>query len=113
MYEIFEKLLEENGVTAYKVSKDTGIGRSTFTDWKNGRSKPGSDKLIKISEYFGVSVEYLTTGKEANSQFSDANAHLVAKIRADRELSAALQKYFEFSDVKKKHVIELINLLSE
>ena len=33
MYEIFVKLLEKYGVTAYKVSKATGIGGSTFTDW--------------------------------------------------------------------------------
>ena len=32
MYEIFEKLLEEKGVTAYAVSKATGIRPSTFTD---------------------------------------------------------------------------------
>lgn len=113
MYKIFEKLLADNNVTAYKVSKETGIGRSTFTDWKNGRSVPGTDKMIKIADYFGVSVEYLKTGKETIDKYSDENARLVAKIRNDADLSSALQKYFGFSDVKKKHVIELINLLSE
>lgn len=111
MYEIFEKLLKEHNITAYKVGKATGIAGSTFSDWKNGRSVPGLDKMIKISDYFGVSVEYLKTGKETTDNFSDENARLVAKIRNDAELSSALQKYFELSDVKKKHVIELINLL--
>ena len=64
MWEIFEKLIKEKGLTAYKVSQATGIGRSTFTDWKNGRSMPGTDKLIKIAEFLEVSVEYLKTGKE-------------------------------------------------
>lgn len=64
MWEIFEKLIKEKGLTAYKVSQATGIGRSTFTDWKNGRSMPGTDKLIKIAEFLDVSVEYLKTGKE-------------------------------------------------
>lgn len=64
MYEIFVKLLEKYGVTAYKVSKATGIAGSTFTDWKNGRSAPKQDKLQKIADYFGVSIEYLMTGKQ-------------------------------------------------
>ena len=64
MYEIFVKLLEKYGLTAYKVSKATGIAGSTFSDWKNGRSNPKQDKLQKIADYFGVSLEYLMTGKE-------------------------------------------------
>lgn len=64
MYEIFVKLLDKYGVTAYKVSKATGIAGSTFTDWKNGRSTPKQDKLQKIADYFGVTVDYLMTGKE-------------------------------------------------
>ena len=64
MYEIFVKLLEKYGVTAYKVSKATGIGGSTFTDWKNGRSVPKQDKLQKIADYYGVTIDYLMTGKE-------------------------------------------------
>lgn len=64
MYEIFVKLLEKYGVTAYKVSKATGIAGSTFTDWKTGRSTPKQDKLQKIADYFGVTVDYLMTGKD-------------------------------------------------
>ncbi len=53
----------------------------------------------------------METGKEET--YSNESAHLVAKIRKDTELSKALLKYFELSDAKKKHVVELINLLSE
>ncbi len=59
MYETFEKLLIMNNVTAYKVSKDTGIPYSALSEWKMGRSTPKQDKLMKIAEYFGVSIDYL------------------------------------------------------
>lgn len=65
MYEIFSKLLQEHGVTPYKVSKETGVSQSTLSDWKRGVSTPKIDKLQKIANYFGVSVEYLQTGKES------------------------------------------------
>jgi len=59
MYEIYLKLLREKGLRASDVSKATGIPPSTFTDWKTGRSKPKQEKLEKLAEFFGVSVDYL------------------------------------------------------
>ncbi|HIW82666.1 MAG TPA: helix-turn-helix domain-containing protein [Candidatus Acetatifactor stercoripullorum] len=111
MYEIFLKLLEQKGVTAYKVGKTTGIASSTFSDWKSGRSVPKQEKLQKIADYFGVTVEYLMTGQ--NSKYSDADAILDVRISEDFELKEAIKKYYSLDDRKKKHVIELINLLSE
>ena len=63
MYEIFESLMKEKGVRAANISKATGIPGSTFSDRKSGRSKPKQEKLQKIADYFGVTVEYLMTGK--------------------------------------------------
>ncbi len=90
MYEIFVKLLEKHGVTAYKVSKATGIAGSTFTDWKNGRSVPKQDKLQKIADYFGVSIDYLMTGedKEGGEKYylNDETAAIAQDIFENKEL---------------------------
>ncbi|QIB68225.1 helix-turn-helix transcriptional regulator [Aminipila butyrica] len=59
MYEIFEELLKNNGLTAYKVSQEAKVPQSTLSDWKRGRSIPKVDKLQKLADYFGVSVDYL------------------------------------------------------
>lgn len=64
MYEIYCKLRDERKVRDADVVKETGITKSTFSDWKNGRSKPKQEKLQKIADYFGVTVDYLMTGKE-------------------------------------------------
>ena len=45
MYEKYVELRDKKGVTDYRVSVDTGITKSTFADWKSGRSKPKMDKL--------------------------------------------------------------------
>ena len=58
MYEVFEKLLAERNVTAYKVAKETGIATATLSDWKNGKSTPKINKLQKIADYLGVPVGY-------------------------------------------------------
>lgn len=62
-YDIFENLLNINKTTVYRVSKDTGISASTFSDWKSGRSAPKIDKIKIIANYFGVSLDYMLTGE--------------------------------------------------
>ena len=58
MYKKYEKLLEERGETSYQVSKATGVGQNTLSNWKTGRSQPKVDKLQKIADHFGVPVSY-------------------------------------------------------
>lgn len=58
MYKNYVELRDKKGVTDYQVSKDTGITKSTFSDWKAGRSKPKADKLKLLAEYFGVDIGY-------------------------------------------------------
>lgn len=72
MYEIFERLLAENNVTAYRVSKETGITTATLTSWKQGKYTPKPEKLQKIADYFEVSLDYLMTGKKDSSTKSVA-----------------------------------------
>ncbi len=66
MYEIFAKLLEEKGLKAADVTRATGIKSPVFSEWKKGKSKPNTEKMIKIANYLGVTVEYLTTGENSS-----------------------------------------------
>ncbi len=58
MYKKYEELRDKQGVTDYRVSKDTGIPKSTFSEWKSGRSNPKVGKLKILADYFGVSIDY-------------------------------------------------------
>lgn len=58
MYQKYVELRDKHNVTDYRVSVETGITKSTFTDWKQGRSEPKIDKLSKIAAYFDVPLEY-------------------------------------------------------
>lgn len=64
MYDIFEKLCAEKGVTPYRVCKETGLTTSTISNWKAGRYTPKADKLQKIADFFGVSIEFLMGTEE-------------------------------------------------
>ena len=115
MYEIFLKLLEEKGVSAYKVGKATGIAGSTFTDWKTGRSAPKQDKLQKIADYFGVTLDYLMTGEEQNSPYSDDMADLFVEISRSNDVNRIkrlLSYYMDLNERDKDSVDSIVESLS-
>ena len=115
MYEIFLKLLEEKGVSAYKVGKATGIAGSTFTDWKTGRSAPKQDKLQKIADYFGVTLDYLMTGEDQNSPYSDDMADLFVEISRSNDVNRIkklLSYYINLNEREKDSVDSIVESLS-
>lgn len=59
-FERVEELLKRNGITAYKLSKETGVDNSTLSNWKRGLYSPKPDKLRPIADFFNVSVDYIT-----------------------------------------------------
>ncbi len=67
-YENFEKLCNIKNVKPGTVSKATGISTATLTSWKQGKYTPKQDKLQLIADFFGVTVDYLMTGKEPEKQ---------------------------------------------
>lgn len=90
MYEVFELLLSKFDVTPYRVSKETGISTATLSDWKNGRSTPKQDKLKKIADYFGVSLDYLMSGKEEPEK-----KEITITTKDERDISKKLNRIMD------------------
>lgn len=53
------KLMEERGETQENIAKAVGKTRQTISQYVNGVSEPGYDALVKIADYFDVSIDYL------------------------------------------------------
>ena len=78
-YARFEALLYQHSTTVYRVSKETGIAPSTFSDWKSGRSTPKADKLRRIADHFGITIDSLY-GSEIGEK-TDLSAYLNVRAR--------------------------------
>jgi len=53
----FMQLLQNT--TAYKLSKATGIREGNISRWKNLDELPSAENLVKVADYFDVSIDYL------------------------------------------------------
>ena len=47
-----------------KVALDLNISREALSHYENGKRQPSLELLLKMSDYFNVSINYLITGQE-------------------------------------------------
>lgn len=52
-------LLEQNGITKTQFLTKFHLGKNTISTWANNDTIPNGKILIKISDYFNVSLDYL------------------------------------------------------
>ena len=62
LYESVKKVAKEKGYSINRLEQELGFPRSYIGKFK--KITPGTDKIQKIADFLGVSVEYLTTGTE-------------------------------------------------
>lgn len=58
-YETYSKIRDEAGYTDARVAKETGIAPATLSAWRSGAYTPKVEKLIKIADLFGVTLDAL------------------------------------------------------
>ena len=63
-WENFYNLCKSNSTTPNAICSELGLSTATATGWKKRGVSPSGDILLRISEYFGVSTDFLLTGKE-------------------------------------------------
>ena len=88
MYNLYENiyaLCNERKITPGALCGELGFRRSVLSDLKNGRKKSfDTTTLMKIAEYFNVSVDYLLTGEEIKKAPTDGERKI-----DDRQMKAA------------------------
>ena len=64
------KIRKAKGFKQYEAADALGIKHSAYSHYENGIREPTMKTLIKMSEFFNVSIHYLITGEEFHSRES-------------------------------------------
>ena len=88
LYERIETLRKSKNISQGKLEKELGFSNGSISKWKN--STPTTERLQKLADYFGVTVEYLLTGEEAESEVYYTNP----------ETARMAQEMFEDPDMR-------------
>ena len=88
VYERIESLRKSSGISQGKLEKELGFSNGSVSKWKNSMLK--LERLQKVAEYFGVSIEYIMNGQE-----DDKNEYYYNK-----ETATMAQQIFENKNLK-------------
>ena len=106
-YDIFLQLCEKNGTKPTPVAEAIGVNRSTATKWKKG-AIPSGDTLQKLSDYFGVSVDYLL-----NEETKKSPAVAEDKITFDDFTYAMYNHSADLTEEEKKMLLEMAEFMKK
>lgn len=99
-YSNFEKIINAKGISAYKVSKETGVSTVTLSNWKKGKYTPKTDKLQSICDFLDVDMGMIIeTQKKEN----------VPKPESAIEHIQIISLYEKLTDEQKQAILTIMS----
>lgn len=95
-------LRKQHNMSQLKLATAIGVSRSTVAMWENGSSQPDNSMLIKLSELFNVSVDYLLGRDEtpssptSNGTWIPVLGHVQEGLPVD-----AIQDIIDYEDISQ------------
>lgn len=83
--EALRRLRREKGISMKELGKKIGVAESTISQYETGKREPDFETLLKLGEFFNVSVDYLLRGE----QYHEKTPALTAKD--ERDISKKLE----------------------
>ncbi|MCH5271612.1 MAG: helix-turn-helix transcriptional regulator [Lachnospiraceae bacterium] len=87
-YERLETLRKSKKISQGDLEKELGFSNGSISKWK--KSQPTFDRLKKLADYFGVTVEYLQNGETAGQKqgyyFNEETAKLAQEMFEDPDM---------------------------
>lgn len=65
--ERLQELRKKAGYSQEQVSEMLGLSRQAISKWESGQGKPDIENIIKLTEIYHVSADYLLLGIEQNN----------------------------------------------
>ena len=89
--EALRRLRREKGISMKELGKKIGVAESTISQYETGKREPDFETLLKLGEFFNVSVDYLLRGE----QYHEKTPALTAKDERDisKKLEEALSQF--------------------
>ena len=90
-YEKLRKLRKEQGMSQEEIAGQLNVSRQAVSKWESGNGFPETDKLLLISNMFGVSLDYLLKSENPGEEKTENDGYYVNREMAYGYL--AMKKY--------------------
>lgn len=105
-WDVYTRLCAKDGKAPNVIAREVcGVkSTGTVTGWKNGAT-PRNNVLGQLSEYFGVSIDYLLTGEEQKEKPNTLDGIELEKLSpARRALLEALE------DMDDENIMKIVRI---
>ena len=109
IYLYIEKMLNSYGHNAADMCASTGLTKAVISKWKgNSIRYPRLDTLIKICNYFDITLDTLIDFKKEKRVFTDTEETMIKMItelnNEDKDMVASIIRTYYEKEVQKKVV---------
>ena len=80
MADRIQYLRKTNGISQEELAGKVGVSRQAVSKWESGQSLPDLEKIITMSDYFGVTTDYILKGIEPVADKEQKSSELKSKI---------------------------------
>lgn len=98
------------GISQEELASLMNVTRQAVSKWETDQTLPDSEKVIRLSEIFGVMTDYLLKGKETDSIDIYSQHNLKAGTDMSAEVTEILDNVHQMS-ITKRYLIGGIILL--
>ena len=80
MADRIQYLRKTNGISQEELADKLGVSRQAVSKWESEQSLPDLGKIITMSDYFGVTTDYILKGIEPVTDKEQKSSELTSKI---------------------------------
>ena len=103
--ERLKELRTEAHMTQVELAKQLGIGQSSYADWERGKKNPTQENLMKIAQFFDISLDYLVGNIDEKEDGLD-NIELLFRMNSkgltEEEKEIFKKELIEFMEKRKE-----------
>lgn len=109
--ERIKQLRVDNNLLQKEIAKILNVPKNTYGAWERGNNEPSVDIIIKLADFYQISIDYLLNREEEDGRI------IVQELELPSDEKKVLEKYRvlppELKAVSYEYIKSLGNLIEE
>lgn len=116
-----KELRKTYNISQEKLAEEFEVERATISRWENGKTDPSNDDLLKLAQYFKVSLDYLL-GRTLNPTPPDQKTQspdILYRLKSSSEndifstFNETISTYGKLSKEEQERMLDGLELINE
>lgn len=116
-----QSLRKNKGISQEELADKVGVSRQAVSKWESEQSVPDLERVIVMSDYFGVTTDYILKGIEPQKESENANFNFSQMLYIASTAFLAIGLFAAFSswyteqsaeDIWESMIIQVVGIVA-